>query len=234
MDYTPQQRHAIDCVLSIFETGRVPTKESYSTCTILADGAGISYGKHQCTDKAGSLDAVVKSYILRGGLHADELRAFVPLLESNASTKENPKGPWSTEVTSLVNLLKRAGSDPAMQEAQDEVFDRDYFMPAVNHAKAIGLTQALSLLVVYDTCIHSGPRGVDNIRVRFPEKSPAKGGDEKAWVSAYIRARRAWLLGNSNPIVQKTVYRMDALDALVASGNWTLATPFTVRKVTVS
>ena len=60
MTLTPSQKHAIDCVLSIFETGRVPTAASYSTCTILADGAGISYGKHQSTDRAGSLDLVVK------------------------------------------------------------------------------------------------------------------------------------------------------------------------------
>ena len=60
MNPTPAQKHVIDCVLSIFETGRVPTSASYSTCSILADGAGISYGKHQCTDKSGSLDLVVK------------------------------------------------------------------------------------------------------------------------------------------------------------------------------
>ena len=234
MNYTPDQKRAIDSVLSVFETGKVPTPASYSTCTILADGAGISYGKHQCTDRAGSLDAVVKAYILGGGRYAADLRSFVPYLESNFSTKEPPGGPWSPQVRGLVDVLVDAGSDPVMQQAQDAVFDRDYFTPAVNHAVAIGLTQALSLLVVYDTCIHSGPRGVDTIRVRFPEKSPAAGGDERAWVSAYLNARRAWLAGNSNPVVQKTVYRIDALADLVRSDNWTLAMPFTVRKVTVS
>ena len=99
MDYTPDQKRAIDCVLAIFETGRVPTSASYATCTILADGAGISYGKHQCTDKAGSLDLVVKAYIKKGGKHAKELEACLPLLASNASTKVPPKGPWGPEVT---------------------------------------------------------------------------------------------------------------------------------------
>lgn len=234
MNYTPEQRRVIDYVLSVFETGKVPTAESYSTCTILADGAGISYGKHQCTDRAGSLDAVVKAYILKGGRYSEELRSFVPLLESNFSTGAAPGGPWPPQVRGLVDILKEAGADPAMQKAQDEVFDRDYFLPAVSHARNIGLTQALSLLVVYDTCIHSGPRGVDTIRVRFPEPSPAKGGDEGAWVSAYLGARRAWLAGNSNPVVQRTVYRIDALSDLVRSGNWSLTTPFTVLKTTIS
>jgi len=50
---TAPQKHAIDCIISIFETGRVPTAAAYATCTILPDGAGISYGKHQSTDRAG-------------------------------------------------------------------------------------------------------------------------------------------------------------------------------------
>jgi chitosanase len=229
MEYTADQKRAIDSVLAIFETGRVPTAASYATCTILADGAGISYGKHQCTDRAGSLDLVVKAYIAKGGKLAKELQACLPLLSSNASTKVPPKGPWGAEVTGLVNLLKAAGGDPIMWAAQDEVFDLNYFLPALNHAKDIGLTTALGLLVVYDTCIHSGPGGVGIIRARFPELSPAKGGDEKAWVKAYVNARRSWLLGNSNPLVQKTVYRQDAFLDLIKVDNWSLNLPFTCR-----
>jgi len=131
-------------------------------------------------------------------------------------------------------LLKSLGSDTTMQTAQDFVFDQNYFQPAVNIANEIGLTTALGLLVIYDTCIHSGPGGVANIRSRFPEASPANGGDEKAWISAYIAARRNWLAGNKNTLVQKTVYRMDSLAALVKSGNWDLNTPLTVRNVKIS
>jgi len=229
MEYTQDQKRAIDSVLAIFETGKIPTAASYATCTILADGAGISYGKHQCTDKAGSLDLVVKAYIKKGGKHAKELEACLPLLASNASTKVPPKGPWGPEVTGLVSLLKVAGADPVMHEAQDEVFDVNYFLPAVNHAKDIGLTTALGLLVIYDTCIHSGPGRVGTHRAAFPEKSPKSGGDEKAWIKAYLNARRAWLLANSNPIVQKTVYRQDAILDLIKVDNWNLKFPFTCR-----
>jgi len=229
MEYTQDQKRAIDSILAIFETGKIPTAASYATCTILADGAGISYGKHQCTDKAGSLDLVVKAYIKKGGKHAKELEACLPLLASNASTKVPPKGPWGPEVTGLVSLLKVAGADPVMHEAQDEVFDVNYFLPAVNHAKDIGLTTALGLLVIYDTCIHSGPGRVGTHRAAFPEKSPKSGGDEKAWIKAYLNARRAWLLANSNPIVQKTVYRQDAILDLIKVDNWNLKFPFTCR-----
>lgn len=233
MNYTPEQKHAIDCVLAIFETGRVPTAASYSTCTVLKDGAGISYGKHQCTDKAGSLDLVCKKYIELGGVHAAELEKYMGYLATNESAKVDPKGPFPAWLTSLINLLKTAGADPIMQQAQDFVFDANYFMPAVNHAKDIGLTTALGLLAIYDTCIHSGPGRVATHRAAFPEKSPKNGGDEKAWVKAYLNARRAWLAGNSNPIVQKTVYRQDAILDLIKADNWDLKLPFSVRSVKV-
>lgn len=234
MTYTPEQKHVIDCVLAIFETGRIPTASSYATCTILPDGAGISYGKHQCTDRAGSLDAVVKRYIELGGGCAEALSKFLPYFAANRSTTEPPRGPWSAETQNVVNLLKTAGADPVMHRAQDEVFDRDYFLPAVNHAKAVGLTSALGLLVMYDTCIHSGPGGVGNIRNMFPEKSPANGGDEKAWVLAYLRARRNWLATHKLTVLHATVYRMDALKALADAGKWDLAMPLTVRNVKIA
>jgi chitosanase len=232
--YTPAHKHVIDCVLSIFETGRVPTAASYSTCSILADGAGISYGKHQCTDKAGSLDLVVKKYIELGGTHADALKPYLPYLAASTSSTEPPKGPYKAETTALINLLKTAGQDPKMQAAQDEVFDAVYFAPAANHANSAGVTKALSLLVIYDTCIHSGPGGVTNIRNKFAAKSPANGGSEEEWVKSYINARRAWLAASSNALVQKTVYRMDALMELVNAGNWDLKTPLKVRGVSIT
>ena len=234
MSVTKEQKHVIDCVLAIFETGKIPTAASYSTCTILKDGAGISYGKHQCTDKSGSLDLVVKKYIELGGAQASALQPFLPYLAANKSTAEKPGGPYTAETQSLINILKTAGQDPIMHQAQDHVFDQNYFMPAVNHAKDAGLTTALGLLVMYDTCIHSGPGRVGTHRAAFPEKSPKNGGDERAWVRAYVGARKAWLLGNSNPLVQRTVYRMEAFEKLMADGNWDLVVPVAVRGVKIA
>ena len=233
MQITLQQKNVIDSVVSIFETGRVPTPASYSTCTILKDGAGISYGKHQCTDKAGSLDLVCKRYIELNGQQSEPLKQYMNYLATNESTKVNPNGPYPTWLDSLINLLKSAGSDKIMQQAQDEVFDKNYWNPAVEHCKNIGLTTALGHLVIYDTCIHSGPGRVSSLRQKFPEKSPANGGDEKAWVIAFLNARRAWLASSSNTLVQKTVYRIDAMLEIAKANNWDLNTPLVVRKVKI-
>lgn len=230
---TKDQKEVINSVLSIFETGRVPTPASYSTCAILTDGAGISYGKHQATDRAGSLDKIVDLYIQQGGKHGEELKQFVPKLSGNESAKVDPKSPpsWAKY---LMGVLREAGKDPVMQASQDAIFDSGYWIPAVGLASNIGLKTALGHLVIYDSCIHSGPGGVAVIRARFPEASPANGGDEKTWVKAYIGARRIWLAGNTNPLVQKTVYRMDALMDIVKSGNWELVKPLVVRGVKIA
>jgi hypothetical protein len=104
-----KQKKTIDSVVSIFETGRIPTAASYSTCSILNDGAGISYGKHQCTDKAGSLDLVCKRYIELGGQHTDSLKQFMSYLATNESAKyNNVTSNYPSWLSSLISLLKSA------------------------------------------------------------------------------------------------------------------------------
>lgn len=234
MSVTEQQKRVINNVLCIFETGRLPSKESYSTCSILNDGAGISYGKHQCTDKSGTLDLVCKKYIELNGHHAQELSMYMVHLMSNESAKYNSdRSKYPSWLVSLINLLKVAGADPIMQKAQDEIFDLHYWATAVKHAENIGLQTALGYLICYDSTIHSGPAGVKIIRNLFPQKSPANGGNEKEWCLAYINARRNWLLSSKNELVRRTVYRMDAFKTIADSGNWELNTPMTVRGVKI-
>ena len=101
------------------------------------------------------------------------------------------------------------------------------------HAKAAGVKYALSLLVIYDTCIQSGPAAVSRMRNMFSEACPANGGDEKAWTKAYIRARQNWLLAFPNPLVQASSYRTKALMEIADAGNWDLKLPMVVRKVKI-
>ncbi len=233
MMVTSEQKYVINCVLAIFETGKIPTSAAYSTCTILSDGAGISYGKHQATDKSGSLDLVCKRYIKLNGIHAEALSGYLPQLSSNESTTVNPKETCPEWLNQLIELLKTAGADPFMQRAQDEIFDELYWLPAVKIATEIGLQTALGQLTIYDTCIHSGLGNVSKIRNLFPEAAPVNGGDEKVWVLAYIAARKNWLQSRGNPIVQKTVYRMEELKKIADADNWNLKTPLIVRKVKI-
>lgn len=221
-------KDVIDAIVSIHETGKLPSPSAYKTVTVLKDGAGISYGKHQSTDKSESLDAVVLAYADMGGLLGPKLLPYLKRLEEDQTTSVNPSNPpaWVKE---LMALLSEAGSDPTMQRAQDEVFDRMYWRPAQERGASMKLALPLSYLALYDTAIHSGPGRIDSLRKAFPEVPPSRGGDEHKWTTAFIRARRSWLASHSNPLVQKTVYRCDGMLGLIKEGRWDLVKPFTYR-----
>lgn len=225
-------KSAIDKILSIFETGKLPTKEAYSTCTILKDGAGISYGMHQATDKSGSLDKILSEYIKNGGVYADKLKEFQVKLSNNETTLSGSlQQLW---VLDLIKTLKLAGADPIMQSAQDKIFNDLYWEPAVERANACKLNMPISFLTLYDTSIHSGPAGIEKIRSMFPQFPPSKGGDEKEWVLAYINARKNYLLSSSNQLVRNSSYRIDEIKNLYDSKNFELKLPITIRGVKIT
>lgn len=213
-------------IIEVFETGKVSS--NYGVITILEDGAGISYGKSQATDKADTLDAIVFRYIDKQGMFANSLSKYVDELNADLTTTVDPKNPpaW---VKDLMSILKTAGEkDPLMKAAQDEIFDQHYWKPAYDQGIAMRLVYPLSYAIVYDTCIHSGPGGVVKIRKLFPEYPPSNNGDEKIWAKAYVNARRKWLSSYPNAAVQKTVYRMDTFLSLIAQDNWKLDKSFKV------
>ena len=229
-------KRAIQAIVSIFETGH--SHGDPSAVAILPDGAGISYGMHQGTDRSDTLDEIVVRYLDRGG-SATALADYLPRLDRDETTTIDPRNPpqW---VRTLVRLLQRAGEDETMRQAQEEVFDERYWEPCERICRAAGLRHPLSWAVVYDTCIQSGPGRVAKHRARFREMPPSRGGCEKAWTRAYLAERLRWLqtYQSRNPrtteLVRSTVYRPLALLELAGAGRWELRPPFRVRGVEVS
>jgi chitosanase len=218
-------------IVNVFETGRAAG--DYGMAVLLHDGAGISYGRSQATDKGGNLDRIVYRYLDLGGSLGDQLRPHLNRLDTNETAKVDPDNPpgWAKD---LMELLREAGEDPKMRQAQDEVFDEQYWVPAANQAVAMQLVEPLSWAVVYDSTIHSGPNGVSRIRPLFPEMPPSRGGDERAWTRAYVAARYAWLAGHSRLAVRNTVYRMQAFQSLMDAGKWSLALPVHIPRPSVT
>ena len=222
-------------ILSVFETGK--TEPAYGSAHVLPDGAGITFGKHQSTDRSGSLDAILDQYIYEGGDYSSQIEPFIDWLAANGTAAEDPNN-LSPRCDSLIAVLKMTGDDPVMRDAQDSVFAKRYWQPAMGHFTAMQLTLPLSMLVCYDTQIHSGDGslGINGIRRKFPEGPPSSGGDEHQWVGAYLEARREALdtYTSSNAAKQKvvrgTVYRIDAMIAIVKEGNWHLDTPLHIAR----
>ncbi|CAD7797922.1 Chitosanase [Chryseobacterium aquaeductus] len=222
---TNQQKTKILQVINVFETGSKDGK--YDTLVIYADGKNgsrqITYGRSQTTEQ-GNLKALIQMYITRNGIFATQLKVFVNKI-GQESLVDN---------TAFKNLLRRsAREDIIMRTCQDDFFDILYYKPAFQFFQSNRFTTALSLLVIYDSFIHSG--GIPSfLRERFAEKIPVNGGDEKKWITQYVNTRHLWLANHSRKILQKTIYRTECFKNQIANNNWDLSKEIIANGIKIS
>lgn len=214
MILTPVQKSICERVLNTFETG-TPDGD-YANISIYHDGPHnirqVTYGRSQTTEY-GNLKDLVARYVNAGGQFSASLKPFVPLIEHTPLVDND----------AFKALLRRAGGeDPVMKTVQDQFFDERYFAPALKWANDLGFQEPLSMLVIYDSFIHSG-RIHPFLRSRFPELPPASGGNERIWISQYVGVRHEWLAHHSNPVLHPTVYRTKCFRLEIERGNWDLS-----------
>lgn len=210
---TEQNKRLIERVINVFETGTPEGR--YNQITILADGKNgtrqITFGRSQTTEQ-GNLAKLIEMYIRSGGIYAEQFSKYIGILG---------KQPLVDNKTFKDLLRNSAKEDPLMRSTQDEFFDLAYYKPAYDFFEKNGFTFPLSMLVIYDSYIHSG--GIlQLLRKRFGEYPPAKGGEEKKWISAYVDIRHQWLKYHSNPILQRTIYRTQSFKNQMVTDNWML------------
>ena len=203
----------IQRVVNVFESGSPEGK--YDTLVIYADGINnshqITYGRSQTTEQ-GNLLQLIEMYIENNGMYA---ASFVPYLEKIGVEP-------LVDDENFKRLLKEAAQkDKIMHTTQDKFFDKYYWQPAVEWAKRNEFKLALSMLVIYDSYIHSGSIPMF-LRKRFKEFPPARGGDEKKWITSYVDIRHQWLKYHEKPILRKTIYRTQTFINEIEKGNWNL------------
>lgn len=218
------KKNKIQRILNSIETGS--QDGDYSDISIFEDSPSnqrqITYGKSQTTEY-GLLKELLEKYIAMGGKYANDFKPYINKIEKVSLVNDN----------AFKILLKSAGSDPIMHSAQDEFFDEFYWEPAVEWAESNGFTQPLSYLVIYDSFIQSG--GILGfLRNRFKERVPSKGGDEKTWITEYVKTRHIWLKTHkTRPILHKTVYRTQAMIDAISRADWGLEQPYKVNGDTI-
>jgi chitosanase len=220
---TALQKKTAQAIVNIFETGR--PHGDYGCVTVLPGDTGhLTYGRSQTTLGSGNLALLLTAYCKSQGVFAAALERWLPAFEKrDVSLDHNEE---------VKELLRQAGDDPVMRATQDAFFDRAYWEPALRRAAALGLTTALGVAVVYDSIVHGS---YSRIRDRTTRKvgTCAEVG-EKTWVKAYVEERRNWLATHSNKLLRRTVYRMDAFQAIIKSRRWQLGLPITVRGITLT
>lgn len=234
MKLTEQQTRLIERVVNVFETGKPEGK--YNAVTVAADGPHgirqISYGRCQVTEY-GSLRDLVKTYL-------DKVKDL-----SRDSELVDVDRDLFTDLALYINLI---GSESLAQDAkfrrilsdlgrhshlmratQDTFFRQNYFEPALAWARKEKFQYPLSMLVIYDSFIHSGSI-LWSIRSQFSELTPLMANidkwkqAEKDWIAAYVDARHNWLATHSIKILRKTTYRTACFQQQIKDDNWKLET----------
>ena len=213
---TPKNKTKILSILNVFETGTPEGK--YDMVVVYADGKNgsrqVTYGRSQTTEQ-GNLPLLLKRYIQKNGIYKNEFASYMTKIGVQPLCDD----------TAFKSLLRRAArEDVLMRTAQDEFFDQAYYNPALKFFDTNKFIFPLSLLVIYDSYIHSGSVP-GYLRKLFGEFPPSKGGDEKRWVIAYTDVRHQWLKYHNNPVVRKTIYRTQCFKDQVAINNWNLVQP---------
>ncbi len=231
MPITDIQKNKILQVVNVFETG---SKDgNYAKVSIYEDGPvgadgkrvkQVTYGRSQTTE-FGLLKKLIEMYVQAKGQFAADFKPYIQQLGKQPSLH--------TDKT-FIKLLKDAGNlDPVMATTQDSFFDKLYYEPAVAWFEGMGFTHPLSLLVIYDSQIHSGSI-LAFLRERFAESVPKNGGKEEKWIQQYVDVRHDWLATHKNKILQNTVYRTQCFKDAIAAKNWDLSKPIAANKIIIS
>lgn len=130
------------------------------------------------------------------------------------------------EDNEFLDALDQAAQDPVMQAIQTRLA-LSRWRPAFAEARNRGLREPLSYAIVYDSFVHGSwarlhQQTASEVGTLTPE-------NERTWMLAYVRHRRAWLADHSNALLNRVAYRMDTMLGLIETSNWELAPPFDVR-----
>ncbi|MFG2695885.1 chitosanase [Kitasatospora sp. NPDC048407] len=189
----PKWKEYAQELVSSAENSTLDWRSQYPYIEDIGDGNGYTAGIIGFCSGTGDLADVITRYtaLKPGNILAKYLPALALLDGSPSHQGLDP---------TFVGDWQRAAQDPALQQAQNEERDRQYFTPAVSQAKTDGL-HALGQFAYYDALVVHGPQGFAAIRAtaQTKAKAPAKGGDETAYLDAFLDARKAYMLaGNPN------------------------------------
>ncbi len=181
----PAKKELAMQLVSSAENSSLDWREQYGYIEDIGDGRGYTAGIIGFTSGTGDLLKLVRAY---AEVRPDApLAGYLPALEQvDGSDSHDGLDPGFTAAWS------DAAEDPAFRAAQDAERDREYFDPAVDRATADGL-RTLGQFIYYDAYVMHGESGFDDIRAdaRSHAGTPAEGGDERAYLDAFLDAREA-------------------------------------------
>ncbi|MFE2020291.1 chitosanase [Streptomyces sp. NPDC059499] len=178
-------------LVSSAENSSLDWKAQYGYIEDIGDGRGYTAGIIGFCSGTGDMLKVVERYgAARPG---NTLERFLPALRAvKGSDSHAGLGAPFTEAWA------KAASDPAFRAAQNTERDRSYFDPAVDQGEEDGLG-ALGQFIYYDAFVmHGYEDAVGTVGFRTMRaqavaaaEPPSAGGDEEAYLNAFLDARVA-------------------------------------------
>jgi chitosanase len=224
----PALKSCAEQMISVFENES--TSLRYDYVENLHDGRGYTAGRDGFASGDGDLLQVIEVY---DDLQPNNILSdFVPLLKQ-------VQGTASTHgLGALPAAWKKAASDPLFRQAQDQVSDKLYYIPAMKAASDLHLQSPLAKFALYDAVIQHGTDedsdsfgAIIRAANRAAGGSPDKVGEEK-WLMAFLSARKEILLNAADPDTRatwrKSVGRVNEQIRLLREGNLQLSSPLTL------
>jgi chitosanase len=208
-------------LVSSAENSSLDWKAQYAYIEDIGDGRGYTGGIIGFCSGTSDMLAVVEYYnqIAPNNVLSKYIAALkkVDGTDSHAGLGDAFVADWKT-----------AAKDAKFQQSQDYMRDLTYFNPAVNQAKTDGV-RALGQFIYYDAIVMHGP-GSDpvsfgGIRATAMKKAktPTQGGDETAYLNAFLDARKAAMLTEE---AHEDVDRVEtAQRVFLKAGNFDLNAP---------
>ncbi|WP_134662516.1 MULTISPECIES: chitosanase [unclassified Amycolatopsis] len=185
---SPEKKEIAMQLVSSAENSSLDWKKQYSYIEDIGDGRGYTAGIIGFCSGTGDMLELVQAYTK--SVPDNPLAKFLPALEKvNGSDSHEGLG------SAFESAWKQAAGTEEFQAAQNSERDRVYFDPAVNQGKSDGLG-ALGQFIYYDAIVMHGPGtstdsfgGIRDAALS-QAKPPSQGGDETAYLKAFLDARK--------------------------------------------
>lgn len=141
LNITKQQYEKCVRIVWDFEVGT--PNANWQKCEDVKDGAGISYGPYQWTEKSGLLSKVLRMYLDSKG--SSNYNEYDRLIANCSISSGNYVGTQYVKNKQIMDALKAIGSEPMMKMAQGKMFLEKRAKPAISRMKESGMKSALGL-----------------------------------------------------------------------------------------
>ena len=170
-------------LVSAAENSSLDWRAQFRYIEDIDDGRGYTAGIIGFCSGTGDMLELVEAYT--AAVPGNVLAKYLPALRTvNGTDSHAGLDPTFT------NDWRTAANDSRFQAAQESERDRVYFNPSVRDGKSDGV-RALGQFAYYDAAVMHGYEGMRQIRSRALAKArpPAQGGDERAWLTAFLDER---------------------------------------------